>query len=194
MTTQQQKIDKLKVVIRLALPVAIGEFNKIRKPALEKAWGQKFKDEFANEDPSQRTVEITKTYARPLNNAIFREISKRLPRFGVATVNGSDLIYDGIPIEDKNSFSDSDSWTGNGYPKVPFHLLKKFTVDEDGVITKAFVAIVDTTKCSGSWTAKTLKRNSSSLKFTVSDAKFIQVIYGSINKKAKWLNPVQESI
>lgn len=194
MTTQQQKIDKLKEVIRLALPVAIHEFNTIRKPALEKAWGQKFKDEFANEDPSQRTVEITKSYARPLNNTIYREISKRLPGFGVATVNGSDLTYDGMPIEDKNSFSDSDSWTGNGFPKVPFHLLKKFTVDENGVITKVFIAIVDTSKCSGSWTAKTTKRNSSSLKFTVNDAKFVQVIYGTINKKEKWLNPVQESI
>ncbi len=194
MTTERQKIDKLKKSIRLALPLAIREFNEIRKPALEKAWGRKFQDEFANEDPSQRTVEITKTYSRPLNNAIYREISKRLPRFKVANINGSDLIYDGIPIEDKNSFSDSNSWTGNGFPKVPFHLLKKFTVNDDGVITKVFVAIVDTSKCKGSWTAKTTKRNSSSLKFAIGDEKFVEPIFGTINKKPKWLNPVQELI
>lgn len=194
MATQQQKIDKLKVAIGSALPVAIDEFNKIRKPALEKAWGQNFKNEFANEDPSQRTVEIAKAYTRTLNNAIYREISKRLSNFGVATVNGSDLIYDDIAIEDKNSFSDSNQWTGNGFPKVPYHLLKKFTINDDGVITKAFVAIVDTSKCKGNWTVKTKKRNSSSLKFANSDENFVEVIFGSIEKKRTWLDPVQESI
>jgi hypothetical protein len=194
MVTEKQKINKLKMVIAKALPVAINEFNTIRKPALEQAWGHIFKNEFINEDVSQRTVEITKSYTRPLNNSIYREIKKNLSNFEVATTNGSDLIYDGLPIEDKNSFSNSDSWTGNGFPKVPYHLLKKFTINDDGVIIKAFVAIVDTSKCTGSWTAKTTKRNSSSLKFAVSDEKFVEVIFGKINKKRKWLDPVQDPI
>jgi len=109
-------------------------------------------------------------------------------------LNGSDLVYDNLLIEDKNSFSESDSWTGNGFAKTDMHLLKKFSVDQNGSITYAFVALVDLAKCSGSWSAKTLSTNRSELKFKVADKKFIEVIHGELKAKKVYLSPIQHLI
>lgn len=174
--------------IKQVLPQVIQEVNEIRIPALETAWGRSFQEEMANED--QITVEIAKNYARPLNNAMFRHLQARLPKFTEHSTNGSDYAFGSILIEDKNSFSDSNSWVGNGFAKTPIHLLKKFQVDERGRINKAFVAVVDLGRCASAWTAKTVETNRSTIKFTVNDIEHIQVAYGELAVKKKYIQPV----
>jgi hypothetical protein len=175
---------KLKNTIRQVLPAVIKEVNFVRIPALEKAWGRSFKDEFANEE--QKTVEIAKNYARVLNNCMLRHISNELPQFKEHTTNGSDYVYGDLLIEDKNSFSpDSNTWVGNGFDKTPVHLLKKFRCDDNGRIIEAFVALVDLSKCKSQWSDKSLNTNRSVISFTNEDEKQIDVIFGKLQPKTK---------
>lgn len=173
--------------IRTSLPAIVNEFNTIRLPALEQAWGRSFEDEWANEDPKMRTAEIAKVLSRPINNILLRHIQYIHPEFVEASSKKHDWKFGDIPIEDKNSFSDGDTWTGNGFGKTDWHLLKKFKLDKDGKIVSAFVALVDISHCKGSWTEKNVKSNFSSLKFLCSDKEFIHVIHGSVEPKVKYL-------
>jgi len=178
--------------VKKVLPAVIREVNEIRIPALEQAWGRSFKEEMSNED--QITVEIAKNYARPLNNTFFRHIHAEIPTFKEHTTNGSDYSYGKILIEDKNSFSDSNGWVGNGFQKTPIHMLKKFQVDENGRIVKAFIAIVDLSKCKSGWSARAINTNRSVIQFTADDIDQIQVIVGSLKVNKKYIKPVMESV
>ena len=181
-------MNDLELIIKKILPDAIREINEIRLPALEMAWGRSFKEEMNNED--QVTVEISKNYSRVLNNCLYRHIRLHTDSFIEHTTNGSDYSYNGILIEDKNSFSENNSWVGNGFNKTPIHLLKKFVCDENGRIIKAFVAIVDLAKCNSGWSGKTLSTNRSTITFSNSDIDNIHVIYGDIKVNRKNLKPI----
>ena len=173
--------------LQQVLPQIIQEFNEVRLPALETAWGRSFRAELANED--QKTVEISKNYSRPLNNTMFRHVSALLPQFTEHTTAGSDYLFQGTPLEDKNSFSPGNGWVGNGFAKTNWHLLKKFQVDDDGRITHAFVALVDLSLCSATWSAKTLATNRSVIQFKNADQPHITVIWGAIRAKKIYLQP-----
>lgn len=185
---KQNLIDAFKKV----LPAVIKEMNEIRLPALERAWGRKFKEELSNEN--QVTVEIAKNYVRPLNNTFFRHIKNEVPTFEEHTTDGSDYIYDGVLIEDKNSFSDANGWVGNGFKKTPIHILKKFQVDENGKIIKAFIAIVDLSKCESVWSMKAINTNRSVITFKTDDAKHIDVIVGKLKLNRKYIKPIMVSV
>ena len=181
-------MKQLAATIKAVLPDVITDFNTVRLPAIEAAWGRSFKDEMLNED--QVTVEIAKNYARPLNNSFFRHIQVALPKFNEHTTNGSDYEFNGTLIEDKNSFSEGNGWVGNGFAKTPMHILKKFRVDADGRIVAAFIAIVDLSKCKSVWSAKTVNTNRSVIQFTKEDASAITVVVGSLKENRKFLKPV----
>ena len=185
-------MNELIQTIQQVLPAVIKEVNEVRIPALETAWGRPFKAEMANED--QVTVEIAKNYARPLNNTFLRHIQAILPGFTEHTTNGSDYAFNGTPIEDKNSFSEGNGWVGNGFAKTPVHLLKKFKVDSNGRITHAFIALVDLSKCSSVWSAKTVNTNRSVISFELADEKHIQVICGELKQNKKYLKPLMEAV
>jgi hypothetical protein len=181
-------MKEIKEILILELPNIIKEINEIRLPALEKSWGRSFKEEFSNEN--QVTVEIAKNYSRPVNNCFYRHIKNYLPSFLEHTTDGSDYIFHGIPIEDKNSFSSSGSWVGNGFKKTDIHLLKKFQCDEHGKISHAFIAFVDLDKCSSLWSNKNINTNRSILEFGIQDADAIDIVFGSIKLNRKKIKPV----
>lgn len=169
--------------LRAVLPAIVRDFNEVRLPALVVALGRPFRDEFTTET----TDSVTKVLCRPINNAFYRHLHAAIPEFTELATKGSDWMLGDIPIEDKNSFSDADSWTGNGFDKTGWHLLKKFKIDQDGQIVAAFVGLVDITKCKGCWSDKTMKSNFSSLKFACEDLPQIHVIHGELHPKQKWL-------
>ena len=185
-------MEQLLKVIEQVMPAVIKEVNEVRIPALEAAWGRSFRDEMANED--QVTVEIAKNYARPLNNALFRHVNALLPEFREHTTNGSDYVFGSTLIEDKNSFSEGASWVGNGFQKTSIHLLKKFKVNQDGRIEKAFVALVDLSRCASAWSAKTVKTNRSVISFTAQDKAHLQVAVGSLKINRKYIHPVLTAV
>lgn len=170
------------------LPSVIHEFNTVRLPALEIAWGRSFKEEWATEDPKHRTQEITKVLTRILNNVLYKMLAAHFPTFKEYGTVGSDFTIDSIPFEDKNSFSASDTWTGNGYKKTDWHLLKKFTINEDGRINSVFACLVNMSMCKSAWTAPTLSSNFSSLHLLTDDVDNIHVICGSLVPKKKYLS------
>ena len=176
-------MDTLITALGECLPAIVHDFNEVRLPALETALGRPFREEFMTET----TDSVTKVLCRPINNAMFRHIHARLPEFTERATKGSDWDFGDVPIEDKNTFSDADSWTGNGFDKTGWHLLKKFKINETGRITEAFVALVDITKCKGCWTDRGNTSNFSSLKFACEDIAHIHVIHGSVKPKKKWL-------
>jgi hypothetical protein len=146
------------------------------------------------ENEDQVTVEIAKNFSRVLNNCLYRHICAVLPQFKEHTTNGSDYMFGDILIEDKNSFSSGAAWVGNGFDKTPIHLLKKFQCDENGRIVSAFACIVDLDKCESGWSDKTLSTNRSTISFYNDDEKHIKVIYGSIEKKRKKIQPILKEI
>lgn len=176
-------MDTLVATLRTCLPAIVQEFNTVRLPALEIALGRPFREEFTTET----TDSVTKVLCRPFNNCMFRHVHAILPEFIERATKGLDWMFSDIPIEDKNTFSESNSWTGNGFDKTGWHLLKKFVIDEDGRITAAFVALVDIRKCKGSWSEKTMTSNFSSLQFACEDAQHFHIIHGEVKPKKKWL-------
>lgn len=175
-------------VLTSILPATVHEFNTVRLPALEIAWGRSFKEEWATEDPKHRTQEITKVYTRILNNVLYKMLASKFPTFKEYGTVGSDFTIDSVPFEDKNSFSTSDTWTGNGYKKTDWHLLKKFSLDENGRIASAFACLVNLSSCKSTWTAPTLSSNFSSLHLLGEDMDKIHIICGSLVPKKKYLS------
>jgi hypothetical protein len=188
-----KSMNELAQIIKSILPITIKNFNQVRLPALESAWGRTFIDEMANE--SQVTVEIAKNYARPFNNELYRNILTKINQFQEDTTKGSDFTFYGIPVEHKNSFSpDSNSFTGNGFDKTPFHLLMKFSTDENGRINKCFSCIIDTSKMTKQWSDKSTTSNFSSLKLTNDDIKHAIIISGSLVPLKKYAKMVLEIV
>ena len=182
------KMQSLANTIRTCLPAVLREFNDVRLPLLEQALGRTIIDEFP--DPVKRTSETTKVIGRILDNTFFRHIHAVEPEFIQDEGAGRDLQYKTIPIEDKNTFGKGDSWTGNGYDKTGWHLLKKFEVNESGRICAAFIALVNLNECESCWSDRTLKSNFSSLMLRSVDMDKIIVVVGSLKRNPKNLSPV----
>ena len=185
-------MDKLVKTIRKVIPAVIKEINEERIPALETSWGRSFKEEMANEN--QVTVEIAKNYARPVNNTLYRHIKQELDAFQEHTTDGSDYIFEGTLIEDKNSFSPGNGWVGNGFSKTDWHMLKKFGINDDGRITSVFIALVDLSKTQGAWSDRQINTNRSVIQFMNEDIDKIIVVVGDIRPAKKYAKPIMESV
>jgi len=185
-------LEKLADTIRTVLPAVIKEINEQRIPALEQAWGRSFADELANEN--QVTVEIAKNYARPVNNTFYQHIHRVMPEFSEHTTDGSDYVLGDILIEDKNSFSSGNGWVGNGFNKTPVHMLKKFEVDANGRIVKAFIALVDLSKTQGAWSDRQINTNRSVIQFMNDDIDNILLVVGDIRPARKYAKPIMEAV
>ena len=184
MTTSLQS---LATTIRTCLPHVLHEFNTVRLPLLEQALGRTIIEEFP--DPIKRTAETTKVMGRILDNTFFRHIHALDPTFVEDEGAGRDNRYGEIPIECKNTFGKGDSWTGNGYDKTGWHLLKKFAVDDQGRITHAFLALVNLEDCESRWSDRTLSSNFSSLSLKSVDKEKVLVIVGTLKVNPKNLSP-----
>ena len=180
-------MESLATTIRTCLPRIIHEFNNVRLPLLEQALGRTIIEEFP--DPVKRTAETTKVMGRILDNTFFRHIHALEPTFVEDEGAGRDNRFGDIPIESKNTFGKGDSWTGNGYDKTGWHLLKKFAVDDRGRITQAFIALVNLEECESRWSDRTLSSNFSSLMLKSVDKDKVLVITGGLKVNPKNLCP-----
>jgi hypothetical protein len=184
MTTTMQS---LATTIRTCLPHILHEFNNVRLPLLEQALGRTIIEEFP--DPVKRTSETTKVLGRILDNTFFRHIHAIDPTFVEDEGDGRDNRFGEIPIECKNTFGKGDTWTGNGYDKTGWHLLKKFAVNDRGRITHAFIALVNLEECESRWSDRTMSSNFSSLALKSVDKDKVLVIVGSLKVNPKNLCP-----
>jgi hypothetical protein len=164
--------------IRRVYLQAIHEFNTVKMPLLEEALGRSIIEEFP--DPDKRTSETTKVLGRILDNTFFRHIHAIEPTFIEDECAGRDNCFGTIPIEQKTTFGKNDSWTGNGYDKTGWHLLKKFSMSDIGRINGCFLALVNLEECTSKWSERTLKSNFSSLQLKSVDKDKILVIVGTL--------------
>lgn len=185
---RQITMEPLISAIRKAAPAAIHDFNVNKLPHLEAFFGRSIVEEFP--DPKQRTSETTKVVVRGLDNAFFRSIHALEPSFVEDEGAGRDNLYGDIPIEQKTTFGKGNTWTGNGYDKTGWHLLKKFSVDETGRINACFLALVNLNDCVSKWSDRTLKSNFSSLPLKTADKDKIHLIIGDLKVSKVNLTPV----
>ena len=174
--------------IRTVYRPAINEFNTVKMPLLEEFLGRTIIEEFP--DPVKRTAETTKVLARGLDNTFFRHIHALEPTFIEDEGAGRDNLFGTIPIEQKITFGKGDSWTGNGYDKTGWHLLKKFSMNDNGRINGCFLALVNLEECTSKWSERTLKSNFSSLHLKSIDKDKVHVIVGSLKVNPTNLAPV----
>jgi hypothetical protein len=181
-------MNTLITAIKTTASAVIHEFNTVRLPLIEQALGQPIVAEFP--DPVKRTAETTKIIGRVLDNTFFRHINAVEPLFLKDEGAGRDYKFGDVPIEDKNTFGGGDTWTGNGYAKTGWHLLKKFSTNGEGRIDGMFLALVNLDECESKWSDKTLKSNFSCLALKTVDHDKIIVILGTLTKNRVNLKPV----
>ena len=165
----------------------IEEWNNVKLSEFEKmAYGETFKDIFKNEKTQEKTKEISPWLYRILQH-LLKEIC---PDFIVDKKDKRDYKYIITSIEAKITFSDSNSWTGNGTKKTPWHLLFKFKLNDDGKIIGCFAMFANINECMCKWTdPKKSKKgepvNYSSLKFMNKCKDNLHILHGDLEIKEK---------
>lgn len=110
--------------------------------------------------------------------------------FVLCEENMKDIKWRDEDFEMKITLSLGNSWTGNGFKKVNWHLLIKLNLDSDGLIEKSFCCLIPLNECSSNWTTPSGTNNFSTLKLRAEDHNKIVVLHGKIDKKNILLTPV----
>ena len=182
-------MKELRNTIKEVLPELVDTWNNEKLPLLETVWEQSFKDYFSK----RQTQEKTKMVAPVLDVIFSRLMKEKLSGFVVDEGKGRDYDFNGTKIECKITLSVSDSWTGNGYPKTPWHIFFKFEMNEHGKIISSFSTLVNMSKCKSAWSTTGSSANFSSLKFLVEDLEHLDIISGEYKLKKKYINPTLEA-
>lgn len=104
--------------------------------------------------------------------------------------NSKDLKWFDNDCELKITLSLGNSWTGNGFKKVNWHLLIKIKLDTEGLITHSFCCLCPLDECQSDWTKTSSTNNFSSLKLLIKDFEKIILLHGRLDKKSRFLEPV----
>lgn len=172
--------DSLKVVI----PIVKQRWDTETKPYLE-ACPYFNLVEFLKK---ATTAERTKMFSNFFYQIMFSTLQEiHGDNFEEKEINKQDIEFKDVPIEIKLTLSSDNSWTGNGFEKVPWHLLIKLKMDQEMNISEVVVLMVDLNSCTHQWSATGSTSNFSSLKFVVDDEQKLQMVFGSPIKKKKYL-------
>ena len=182
-------MKELRNTIKEILPELVDSWNNEKLPLLETVWEQSFSDYFSN----RQTQEKTKMVAPVLDVIFSRLVKEKLSRFVVDEGKGRDYDLNGTKIECKITLSVDNSWTGNGYPKTPWHIFFKFEMNEHGKILGFFSTLVDMSKCRSDWSVTGKTSNFSSLKFLVEDLEHLDIISGGYELKKTYIKPILET-
>jgi len=185
-----QDIEDLAVAIGQVIPFVCKEWNENNLQLFETAYrGKSFRQIFAGRQTQEKTKAIS-----PIIDEIFSEfIQEKLPAFRITEGKGKDYTINSTWVEWKNSLSDKNAWTGNGYAKTNWHVLCKFIPNEDGVIEKYFACIVPYDKVESNW-SPTGNSNFSELKLLKTDLDQVIEISGSFKPLRKFSQPQYVSL
>ena len=178
--------NKLKIAIESVIPEMVKEWNEVKLPIFEKLYEQSFSEYFKG----RQTQEKTKCVAPCLDSIFARLIEGYIPEFKIDETVGRDYKWGDEGYECKITLGETNGWTGNGYAKTPNHILLRFTMNEDGMITHMFASLVDLNKCESRWTDPTTTSNFSTLSFLKEDVDMINVIIGDIKINRKFIAPI----
>ena len=182
--TMNKDIELLAQALQEVMPQICDDWNTVSLPLMEKLYRKSFKDIFNN----RQTQEKTKAISPIIDEIIAEKIQEKISNFTITEGKGFDYTLNNTEIEWKNSLSDSNSWTGNGYLKTNWHVLCKFIPNEDGIIEKYFACIVPYDMLESNW-SDTGNSNFSSLKLLKSDLDNIIEISGNFKQSVKYLQP-----
>ena len=138
-------------------------------------------------------ADLTKIIS-PIFDVLLKKILKNIEEFIETKENKKDYTYKQLlGVEAKLNISqmhniNKTSWTGNGYEKVPYHLLVKITFTTTGEINTLCMILVNLDKCLSKWSEKKTKSNFSSLQFYKEDQQHINIIVGTCQPKVKRLH------
>jgi len=188
---------ELITAIQQVMPAVATEWNTVKLPLFQNM----VETTFANYFAGKQTQEKTKMMAPVLDVIFARLVNAKLATFVVNQGNGLDYLYNNIPMECKITFGAGKSWSGNGYPKTPWHILLRFEVDDNGIITHTFATIVDLSTCQTKWLPGSKATNKTvnwyHLTFLSSDLDKLSCAVGFMqhtakrsNKVLKYLQPV----
>jgi hypothetical protein len=176
--------------IRANLPAIVDEWNTVKLPLFESLVEKKFVDYFKG----RQTQEKTKMVAPVLDSIFHRKINAVLPTFEVDEGKGRDYSYNNTPLECKITFGEGNGWVGNGYAKTPWHILLRFNLTDNGIITDMFAMMANLDECQSKWTAPGTSSNFSGLTFVKEDKDNLKIIVGSIKESRTYLKPVAEAV
>ena len=175
-------ISKLQKTIKECIPLVVKEWNDVKLKEFNKLFEKSFFEYFNNRQTQEKTKIVS-----PIIDVLFSRImSEKLPDFIIDEGNGKDYRYGDLELEKKLTLSVGNSWTGNGYNKVGYHILSKFDMNDYGHITSYFSCLVNLDECLSGW-SKPKNSNFSSLKFLNGDISKITPIHGSVNESTKYL-------
>jgi len=182
----QQQINGLVAAIQTTVPGMVTEWNTKKLPQFENLVEQTFRQYFEG----RQTQEKTKLVA-PILDVVFARLMKtQLTDFVIDEGVGRDYCYGTTPLESKITLGQGNGWVGNGYAKTPWHILMKFSMDDDGHIGEMFATLVDLDQCQSKWTAPDTSSNFSGLTFLTEDADQLTPIIGTVKHNSKYLKPI----
>ena len=182
----QLQINSLVAAIQTTVPDVVTEWNTKKLPQFESLVEQSFRQYFEG----RQTQEKTKLVA-PILDVVFARLMKtQLTDFVIDEGVGRDYCYGITPLESKITLGQGNGWVGNGYAKTPWHILMKFSMDDDGHINEMFATLVNLDQCKSKWTAPDTSSNFSGLTFLTEDADQLIPIIGTVKHNSKYLKPI----
>ena len=175
--------------IQQSLPAVAQEWNTVKLPLFETLVEKPFAEYFAGKQTQEKTKMMS-----PILDVIFaRHVNQIIPEFVVDEGVGRDYRYRTTPMECKITFGSGNSWSGNGYPKTPWHILLRFDANEQGIITHVFAMITDLSTCTTRWQPGSKAVNKTvnwyHLTFLSEDLSKLSFAVGSMQQKKKFLQP-----
>jgi hypothetical protein len=181
-----RNLSVLRKAIAAVIPVLVKEWNTVKLPEFERIYEQSFASLYKN----RQTQEKTKAIAPFIDVMFARLIKEYIPDFEIDETVGRDYTWDKEGWECKITFGSGVGWTGNGYAKTSNHILLRFTLTEDGVMTEMFAALTDLDDCKSNWTDPTNKSNFSTLAFLKEDEDKLDVIIGDTKINSVYIKPI----
>lgn len=185
MTKEQKSIKNLKNLLNREWPNIIQKYNNHISKNFKTLFLKDFKSFFNGKQTQEKTKIVS-----PIFNSI---LCKHLEQFGFLEneIHGSDYLFENLDLEGKLTMTDNNTWTGNGYKKTNWHLLKKVVINDDGTINKSSCYLFPLDESTSSWSIPS-KSNFSNLKINSEDLDNLIIVYGDIDlsKKRKYIQPV----
>jgi len=183
-------IELLAQVLKGVMPRVCKEWNDDNLGRFIHAHRNKpFREIFKNRQTQEKTKEVS-SY---IDDIVAEFIQEKLPAFEITEGKGKDYTINSTWVEWKNSLSESNSWTGNGYKKTNWHVLCKFIMNEDGIIEKYFACIVPYDMVESKW-SPTGNSNFSELKLLKTDLDQVIEVTGSLKPSRKFSQPQYVSL
>jgi hypothetical protein len=178
-------IQKLKKVLKEEWPLIVEKYNNHISENFESLFLKNFKSYFTNKKTQEKTKIVS-----PIFNSI---LCKHLKTFGFLEneIDGSDYLFENLDLEGKLTMTDNNTWTGNGYKKTNWHLLKKIIIDDNGMITKSSCYLFPLDESTSYWSVPK-NSNFSNFKINSEDLDKLVVVYGDVDlsKKRKYIQPI----